>query len=56
VISYALDTNIVSYYLKKDRHIMNTVSDIIKSGSEIIIPPMVYYEIKRGLICRQKGN
>jgi tRNA(fMet)-specific endonuclease VapC len=29
---------------------MNVVSDIIKNGSEIIIPPMVYYEIKRGLI------
>jgi predicted nucleic acid-binding protein len=50
MINYALDTNIVSYYLRNNQRIIDTIADSIKNGNEIIIPPIVYYEIKRGLV------
>jgi predicted nucleic acid-binding protein len=50
MISYALDTNIISYYLRKNQVIIDKIADSAKNGNEIIIPPMVYYEIKRGLV------
>jgi predicted nucleic acid-binding protein len=48
--AYALDTNIVSYYLKKNQKIINKVSNEIDDNNIIIIPPIVYFEIKRWLL------
>jgi predicted nucleic acid-binding protein len=48
--TYALDTNIISYYLKTNQEIINKVSNEIKNGNRIIIPPIVYFEIKRWLL------
>jgi predicted nucleic acid-binding protein len=48
--TYALDTNIISYYLKKNQEIINKVSIEIKDDNRIIIPPVVYFEIKRWLL------
>ena len=47
---YALDANIVTYYLKGDKTIIDRVSAETDNGNSIIIPPMVFYEIKRWLL------
>ncbi|MDR1316708.1 MAG: PIN domain-containing protein, partial [Spirochaetales bacterium] len=48
--TYALDTNIISYFLRGDIKITNEVRAIAKAGDTINIPPIVYYEIRRGLL------
>ena len=50
MISYALDANIVTYYLKGNRSIINRVAEETENTNIIIIPPMVFYEIKRWLL------
>jgi predicted nucleic acid-binding protein len=47
--TYALDTNIISYFLRGDIKITNEVRAIAKAGDTINIPPIVYYEIRKGL-------
>jgi len=42
---YALDTNIVSYFLKGDITIIERMELEKKKGNKFIIPPMVYFEI-----------
>jgi len=46
---FALDTNIISYYLKGDRKLINRINEEIKDGN-IVIPPIVYFEIKKWLL------
>ena len=49
---YALDTNIVSYILQ-DNEIINKQADLItKNGHALIIPAIVDYEIRRGLLAK----
>ena len=48
---YALDTNIVSYYLKGSQIIIDRVSTETDNKNIIIIPPNVFYEIKRWLLA-----
>ena len=48
---YALDTNIVTYYLKGDKTIINRVTDETDNSNIIIIPPTVFYETKRWLLA-----
>ena len=50
MIQYALDTNIVTYYLKGDKTIISRVTNETDNGAVIIIPPTVFYEIKRWLL------
>ena len=66
---YALDTNIVSYYLKGLYRIDEKFDEILAAGNCIVIPPITLYETLRGLlavkamvkldifgsICRQLG-
>ena len=47
---YALDTNIVTYYLKGNKVINNRIINETDNGSCIIIPPIVFFEIKRWLL------
>jgi len=47
---YALDTNIVTYYLKGNKTIIARVVKETDNGNSIIIPPTVFYEIKRWLL------
>jgi predicted nucleic acid-binding protein len=49
VIVFALDTNIISCLLKKDERVFAKYRREISGGNRIIIPPITYYEIKRGL-------
>jgi len=46
---YALDTDITSYYLKGNVKLIERINKEIKDGA-IVIPPIVYYEIKKWLI------
>jgi predicted nucleic acid-binding protein len=47
---YALDTNIVSYFLRDNEVVMNEINNLFKTGQTISIPPFVYYEIRRWLM------
>jgi predicted nucleic acid-binding protein len=47
--TYALDTNIVSYILRGRVDIMHRISDYRVAGDRVVIPPIVYFEVKRGL-------
>jgi tRNA(fMet)-specific endonuclease VapC len=46
---YALDSNIVSYILRKNTTVTSRLREEINKGNSAIIPPTVYYEITRGL-------
>jgi len=46
---YALDTNIIFYYLKGSTKLIDRINNEVKDDS-IIIPPIVYYEIKKWLL------
>ena len=50
MILYALDTNIVSYFLKEDSEIIERMKIERKNGNNFIIPPTVYYEIQNWLL------
>jgi len=47
---YALDTNIISYLLRGNRELQERIYREVNNGGEVIIPLIVYYEIKRGLV------
>ena len=47
---YALDSNIVSFYLRGNATVIANVEKAINYGNGIVIPPLVYYEVKRGLM------
>ena len=48
---FVLDSNIVSFYLRQNRQIINKVQDTLLAGHEILIGPIAYYEVKRGLLA-----
>jgi predicted nucleic acid-binding protein len=49
-MKYALDTNIISYYLKGDKQIVEKL-DGDAENDNIIIPVVVYLEIKKWLLA-----
>ena len=48
---YALDSNIISYLLKDDAAVYSRLNKAIDDGGRCIIPPIAYYEVKRGLLA-----
>jgi predicted nucleic acid-binding protein len=48
---FVLDSNILSFYLRQDQQIIQKVKDMFLSGNEVIISPIAYYEVKRGLLA-----
>jgi rRNA-processing protein FCF1 len=48
-MKYALDTNTITYYLKGNKKILDKVDQEAKNDN-IIIPPFVYFEIKKWLM------
>jgi len=48
---FVLDSNIVSFYLRQNQQIINKVQDTLLAGHEILIGPIAYYEVKRGLLA-----
>jgi predicted nucleic acid-binding protein len=49
-MKYALDTNILTYYLKGNEKILDKVDQEVMNDN-IIIPPFAYYEIKKWLMA-----
>ena len=47
---YVLDTNIISYYLKGNGVVANNIVKALANGDSILVAPIAYYEIKRGLM------
>ena len=47
---YAIDTDTLSYYLKGNQTIIDRVSNETANGNILIIPPMVFFEVKRWLL------
>ena len=50
-MTFALDTNIISYMLKRDNNVCEKYLAESDNGHECIIPPVAYYEIRRGLLA-----
>ena len=50
---YALDSNIISFYLRGNAVVAENMEKAVNEGHDIIIPPLVYYEVKRGLVLIQ---
>jgi len=48
---YALDTNIVSYILQRQDEVVNKLKTELDAGNHVVIPPIVYYEVRRGLLA-----
>ena len=48
---YVLDSNSVSFYLRQNQIIIQKVNNSLLAGNEVIISPIVYYEVKRGLLA-----
>jgi len=53
---YALDTNIVSYILRGDKALKDKLTLERTNGNISVIPLMVYYEVKRGLLAKDATN
>ena len=49
-MTYALDTNIIIFLINKDEKVVKRRNEIIVAGGKFIIPPIVDYEIQRGLL------
>jgi len=47
---YALDTNIVSYFLKNDAVIVKRINEEKNKQNKFVIPPIVYFEIQNWLV------
>ena len=48
---FALDTNIISYVLNGNSTLAGKLESVTRSGDNVVIPLMVYYETKRGLLA-----
>ena len=49
-MNYLLDSNIVSYILKKNSIVDNKLREVNIQGRMVFISCITYYEIKRGLL------
>lgn len=49
-MTYLLDTNIVSYILRRNATVGRKLRDANRSGEEVFISCITYYELKRGLL------
>jgi len=47
---YALDSNIISFYLKGNATVIENMERTISEDHMIVITPIAYYEVKRGLL------
>lgn len=50
--SYVLDTNIITSVLRPDKDIENRYLKVLSDGHTFIGCPVVYYEVKRGLLAQ----
>jgi tRNA(fMet)-specific endonuclease VapC len=50
-MTYVLDTNTISYFIQGNRRIYERLREAT-GRHEIVIPPVAYYEIKRGFLYK----
>ncbi|WP_010253522.1 PIN domain-containing protein [Treponema primitia] len=55
-MTYALDTNIISYFLKKDATIVARMRLENSKETKFVIPPTVYFEINNWLLRNNSKN
>ncbi len=55
-MTYALDSNIVSYMLKNDLTVYENYRQADRNGHSCVIPALVYYEVQRGLLAKRLIN
>ena len=48
---FVLDSNILSFYLRQNQQIIKKVQTALLEGNEVLIGPIAYYEVKRGLMA-----
>ena len=48
---FVLDSNILSFYLRQNQQVIKKVQDVFTAGDEVLISPIAYYEVKRGLLA-----
>ena len=48
---FVLDTNTLSFYMRKKERVVRKVTDTVLDGHEVLIGPIAYYEVKRGLLA-----
>jgi tRNA(fMet)-specific endonuclease VapC len=48
---FVLDSNILSFYLRQNQQIIDKVQNSLLDGHEVLIGPIAYYEVKRGLLA-----
>ena len=53
---YALDSNVVSDIINDNEAALNRYYEKISQGNVFRIPPIVFYEIQRGLLCKNMLN
>jgi len=51
-VKYALDTNTVILLLREDPHVSQRFNAAVEHGDEIVIPPLVHFEMRRGFLCK----
>jgi tRNA(fMet)-specific endonuclease VapC len=49
---YLLDTNIISLLLRRDPIVAQRLKDALAANATIVLSPIVFYEIQRGLLKR----
>lgn len=50
-MDYLLDTNIFSYILRKNAIVDNKLREVTRSGNQVFLSCITYYEVKRGLLA-----
>lgn len=59
-MDYLLDTNILSYILRKNVIVDNKLRQVTRNGNQVFLSCITYYEVKRGLLAinatRQLAN
>jgi tRNA(fMet)-specific endonuclease VapC len=56
MIFYALDTNIISYFLKNDPVIVQKINSEKDKQNKFVVPPMVYFEVQNWLEKNKSKN
>jgi len=56
MITYALDTNTVSFIIKGNASLAGRLAGEILKGNRIVLPPVALYEIRRWLLFNHSGN
>jgi tRNA(fMet)-specific endonuclease VapC len=55
-MTYALDTNIIIHYFKKEPKVGQKFHDAVANGDRFVIPEIVNYEMRRGFATHHSPN